>query len=247
MLTTTILASILATTPSNELPADVVKIQRVADPAYAPAIEHAVEVVGRPDLEIELWRVCRRESWCGRYGVVGVHAGDAWVGGKAYAKRVANGDLDPVTCPGHQVTEERPVESFATRGGFGTIAAGVLHTLGPCVAPEALDDPWFAAEAAARSMASCRRWAGEPGDRHRRSCTCRERARKWAGAGKWASRSNAANRRATIRQCGPDQPPLSTLERLEDAVDALGRAGLVLVRHSWAWLTTPPSQRTDRS
>ncbi len=230
-----------------EVPDDVLRIQAIAAPDYAPAIRHAVEVVGRPDLEFELWRVCRRESWCGRYGVVSTHPGDHWAGKRSYRRRVAKGHLDPANCPEHRITDDRPVESFSTRGGFGQIAAGVLHLLGPCVGPEALDDPFAAAEAAIRVMDSCKRWDGPRGGRFVRSCTCPERTARWVGRGNWHRLTNKERRRSSLRQCG-EQPELTDLDYLEDAwsysVRGFRRWGFALVRHWQAWRTHPHPTRS---
>lgn len=211
---------------------DVERTKRVAAPVYHEAIAEAVEDVGRPDLAPMLWRICRRESWCGRYGVTKVHARDAWVGGQAYRARVARGDLDPEACAAHRLTADRPAWAFATRGGFGQIAAGVLHALGPCVGPEALDDPKLAALAAARTAAACKRWDGEAGNRYRRPCTCRELARRWTGGGRWDARTNLEQRRATVRQCGP-QPELTLVEHVEDLGTIVGRIGRRLYSDLW--------------
>ena len=189
-----------------------------------------------------LWRICRRESWCGRYGIVRVHPRDAWVGGQAYRARVRRGDLDPETCAAHRLTADRPAWAFATRGGFGQIAAGVLHVLEPCTPPEALDDPFVAALAAARTAASCERWDGPRGGRYRRACTCRELTRRWAGGGRWDARTNLEQRRATIRQCGP-QADLGPLEYLED-VGTLARR---LWRRASAWVVSSVAWETEIS
>jgi hypothetical protein len=253
------LAAAPATAVSNlEPPADVVLAQRSAAPEYAQAIDKAVAAVdpdGRhPWWRDELWRICNRESWCGRFGDVQVHEGDSWTGTRAYAGAVSKGLLDPEGCEDHRLddygsvvavvaqdasaarararasssdpsrarrynrraaklealvarlesapTGDWSARDFATRGAWGQNAARALHRLGRCTPPDALDDPHHAAMAAARTLASCRRWDGPEGDRRRRSCTCPEHTARWVGVGRFPKLPITRRFAAVKRQCG---------------------------------------------
>ena len=180
----------------------VARAEKNAAPAYAEGIDAALLEVDpeglRPWWRDELWRVCWRESKCGAFGHVGMHAADGWTGAKSHARAVERGRLDPDACPAHSLDERSPAE-FATRGGFGQNAARGVGLLGSCVAPEALDDPRVAARLAALTLAGC--VVGE------RECTCSEHTAIWSGAARLASRPLFSwwrkSRFATVRsQCG---------------------------------------------
>jgi len=241
---------------------DVVYAQRTAAPEYAEAIDAAVAVVdpdgSHPWWRDELWRICNRESWCGRFGDVEVHEGDSWTGTRAYAGAVRRGLLDPEGCVEHRLEDYTDVvaavaqdaraarararaagssgdhqrarrfnrhaaklealaerlesapagnwraRDFATRGAWGQNAARALHRLGRCTPPDALDDPSHAALAAARTLASCRRWDGPEGARKRRSCTCAEHTARWVGVGRFPKLPITRRFAAVKRQCGED-------------------------------------------
>jgi hypothetical protein len=98
---------------------DVAKIYRLAAPEYRSAIATAIAEVdpegAHPEWEWELWRICRREAWCGHYGPVGVHKGDGWAGVGVYAGAVSDGLLDPVSCPAHRLEDYNPVRELVQR------------------------------------------------------------------------------------------------------------------------------------
>jgi len=222
-----------AETPTRDgLPLDVWRAQRVADDWYRDAIETAAEEVGRPDLALELWRICRRESRCGQYGTPGVHERDAWVGRRVHARAVERGLLDPDRCEEHRITDARPARAFATRGGFGQIAAYSIYRLEPylapggCVAPEVLDQVGSAALSAVLAMVEVDPWGQELRP------TCPDRLSAWAGAGKVATWSNRERRRRMARQCGP-QDGLTLAEFAEDLA-------LELARHWRVWAVSLP-------
>jgi len=161
------------------------------------AIALAAAEVGRPDLEPELLRICKRESWCGRYGEVGKHEIDGWAGQRSWERAVDRGWLSPEDCPEHQLGAD-PTD-WSTRGLFGTIAAFALHRLEPhlgeCLSPELLDQPGPAALAAAELAASCDHFRGRP-------CTCEDRTAMWAGIGVWRGYGFARRVKGLERQCG---------------------------------------------
>lgn len=241
---------------------DVAKIYRLASPDYRSAIPRALAAVDpngeHPEWELELWRICRREAWCGHYGPVSVHEGDGWAGAGVYVAAVADDLLRPETCPAHrledyapavaaaerrvragrwtreradrvlerldalEVGDQRP-EEFSTRGGFGQMQGRHLHLLGECVDPDAVDDPHNAATIAAITIASCKRWDGEPGARFRRHCTCPERTRKWVGGGRFDQRSLFRNTRSVATQCGE---PTAVGFFVDGALAYLGSSGV---------------------
>lgn len=161
------------------------------------AIALAVAEVGRPELEPELLRICRRESWCGRYGDVGKHEIDGWAGQRSWERAVERGWLSPDQCPEHDLGSD-PTD-WSTRGLFGTIAAFALHRLEPhlgeCLSPELLDQAGPAALAAAELAVSCDRFHGRP-------CTCEDRTAMWAGVGSWKHYGFRRRAAALERQCG---------------------------------------------
>lgn len=167
------------------------------------AIALAVEEAGRPDLHDELVRICMRESWCGRYGEVRAHEGDAWAGRKMWTGAVRKGWLDPGGCEEHMPPSTRAGWSrWSTRGALGMSAAYHLHRLEPylgaCLAPEVLDHPGVSA------------WTGvlfmEDACERLDACTCETRTRLWVGAGNWDRRTHARRRESLARQCGPQKP-----------------------------------------
>ena len=63
----------------------------------------------RPEWGRELWRICKREGWCGKFRRIGVHAVDGWTGPNAYLWAVHRGQLDPVQCEEHRLSDYGPV------------------------------------------------------------------------------------------------------------------------------------------
>ncbi len=181
----------------------------------AEAVRLAVEAEGVPEMLEEMLRVCHRESGCGRWGHVGVHKGDAGAGRNTYRAAVRKGWLHPDECEEHR--PGRPWGRYSTFGIMGTRSSWVLHHIedefGRCAAPELLDHPGPAALAGVRWAKACRKVVVRQTRRGQRlvkvpGCTCRDRTRMWAGAGRFDERSHAHQRQAVERQCGP-QPPLS--------------------------------------
>lgn len=196
----------------------VARAYRNASDDYRSAINAAMVEVDpdglRPWWRHELWRICWRESKCGRFGVAGVHEGDRWVGSGAYLWAVYREQLAPERCPAHRLADYsqvlralttwerehrlRPmVRAFVASLETGSRVADDFATrggwgmgatrvgrLGSCVAPEALDDPRQAARLAALTLASCERGRGEL----RRPCSCSEHTQIWVGAGRLRSR-----------------------------------------------------------
>jgi hypothetical protein len=88
-----------------------------------------------------------------------------WIGGEAWAKAVAVGDIDPERCRWHDRGDPR---DWSTRGAFGHVAAYALKYL-PCSPPWVLDVPIVSAWVAVQrlrvarqpwSPRALRRWAG---------------------------------------------------------------------------------------
>lgn len=110
---------------------DVAKIYRLAAPEYREAIPAALETVDpeglHPEWELELWRICRREAWCGHYGRVTVHERDGWAGAGVYIGALADGLLRPETCPAHRLRDYAPaaraVEHRVRQGRWSRSAA----------------------------------------------------------------------------------------------------------------------------
>jgi len=175
---------------------------RAATPEYLEAIAEASRLAPPGEREAwgeELLRICRRESWCGRYGVVRVHEIDGWVGPRAYLGAWRSGKLSPETCSDHRLRDYGPIyrlaktsereaisslpignfsaRDFSTRGGFGTNAARGVSVLGDCVPPTALDIPKNAARVAVEKFRVC-------GDR----CDCSDHVAMWVGVGIWKRR-----------------------------------------------------------
>lgn len=249
---------------------DVARAYKLAAPEYRTAIPAAYQRVdpegAHPEWELELWRICRRESWCGHFGPVTVHEHDGWAGAGVYVGALEDGLLDPEGCEAHRLRDYQPAAKavrrlvrkgrwtdaraarvlarlaelpqgyrgtaeFSTRGGFGQMQGRNLQMLGVCVGPETTDDPAVAADIAARTLASCERWEGEPGRRFKRSCSCVEHTQKWVGGGRWGQRSLWRNTRSVKSQCGLDQAAMFWLEGAWDGLVALPlefAGGLVL-------------------
>lgn len=192
---------------------DVAFAYKTASPLFRDAITTAYQDAdpegAHPDWEFELWKICHRETWCGRWGIPSIHAVDAHLGPRVYRRAVRRGTLNPDDCPEHRVGPEygRTFASFSTRGGWGQIAAGTLHRMGQCTPPEALDDPYRGAANVLDIFQDCKRWDGDPGARFRRSCTCEEHTAIWVGVGRWRYRNPLERWRSVSRQCGPTPLP----------------------------------------
>ncbi len=99
---------------TQEPPKEVRYAQKHAGPDYALAIDYAYSDVDplceHPEWKDELWRICHRESWCGKWGSPKVHKGDMWAGTRAYAEAVIRGELDPLGCRAHRLSDYRAVK-----------------------------------------------------------------------------------------------------------------------------------------
>lgn len=105
----------------------------------------AAQMVGEPGMEVELLRICRRESRCKR---VGVHERDERFSSIVWRAAVRAGEVDPRCQP------YRPGE-WSSRGPWGLMAAYNLKWSGvPCLQPWALDVPLVSAVIAARKLKS---------------------------------------------------------------------------------------------
>ncbi len=183
---------------SLSLPAYAEPAYRLATPEVREAIEEAYAEADprglHPWWRAELYLICKRESRCGRDGLVGVHGNDRdGAGRSAWTKAVEAGDLDPVDCPEHAWAPKQ----WGTRGLFGMNAARGVAMLG-CVGPEAMDDPEVAAHLAVQRFVSCPRWFG-------RECDCIDHTRLWVGLGTFARRPLLGKRSQVVsvaRQCG---------------------------------------------
>ncbi len=87
---------------------DVLRLaEKSATDEFKDAIHAAIGKVDpageRPEWRDELFRICKREAWCGKFGRVGVHEIDGWTGARSYAFAVRSGKLDPETCPEHRL------------------------------------------------------------------------------------------------------------------------------------------------
>jgi hypothetical protein len=103
----------------------------------------AAQMVGEPGMEVELLRICHRESRCKR---VGVHAVDEWASPRVYERAVAAGWVSPGCQP------YRP-RAWSSRGPWGLMAAYNLKWAGvPCLQPWVLDFPLVSAVIAARKL-----------------------------------------------------------------------------------------------
>lgn len=109
--------------PDDEPAPDVVHAQKAAAPGYEVAIDQAVAAVDpeglHPEWRDELWRICNRESWCGRFGDVEVHEGDSWTGTRAYAGAVRRGLLDPEACVEHRLADYTGVVAAVAQDAKG--------------------------------------------------------------------------------------------------------------------------------
>ena len=144
-----------------------------------------------PEWRAELRRLCKRESWCNRFGIVGLHECDAQPrrGRNFWKGSVSRGKLRPETCAAHEMGD--PVR-WNTTGAFGQAATGVWM-LDECVAPEAMYEPTVAAEVAVRT------WERMCG---RGWCTCVDHARVWAGVGRWRYWPELRKLKSTRGLCG---------------------------------------------
>ena len=81
--------------------------EKNATSEFKVAIEEAMKKVDpedeHPDWRDELFRICKRESWCGKFGKVGVHEIDGWTGAQSYAFAVRSGKLNPASCHSHRL------------------------------------------------------------------------------------------------------------------------------------------------
>jgi len=190
----TLLTAILAVDPllAARRAHDDEAVERVLE-AY-DAIDQATD---DPDLRLELRRICKRESWCNRWGMIADHTNDGWAGERMWKRAVAKGWLTPETCGAHALGDPT---HWTCRGLFGHSAAYAIRHIDPdtylgCIGPDTLDDPYRAAEAAvAYTEHLCERLD---------ACTCEDRTRWWAGPGVWVTRSRLRNLRAIETQCGP--------------------------------------------
>ncbi|MAF30563.1 MAG: hypothetical protein CL819_15355 [Croceicoccus sp.] len=98
---------------------DVAYAYKNAADEYREAIPQALAEVDpdglHPEWAHELWRICKREAWCGRFKVVRVHEVDGWTGAGAYLWAVDKGHLDPVSCEEHRLADYEPVLRALTR------------------------------------------------------------------------------------------------------------------------------------
>lgn len=178
------------------------RVRRVASNDYIAAIEAAP--VG-PETRDELYRICRRESWCGRYGKWD-HSVDSWTGVPSYVSAVARHRLDPEQCPSHRLDNYQLVAAhaaaqgreelseallelplgthtphdFATRGAYGMNASRALRFVGTCADPDDLDVAALATRAAIGTLSACKR-KGQP-------CTCADHTALWVGRGTFEGR-----------------------------------------------------------
>ncbi len=108
-------------------------------------------------MEVELLRICHRESRCRR---VGVHNIDAWASHVAYERAERVGWIDGTCQPEKPLSEalrssRDSARRWSSRGSHGLMAAYHLRFLEvPCLPPEILDVPIFSAIAAARKLDS---------------------------------------------------------------------------------------------
>lgn len=152
-----------------------------------------------PVLRSELRQRCKSESWCNWYAVKGVHDDDASLGRTRWRRATERGLIDPERCDAHRLGDDRDAWGWwSTVGAFGTVSAFVIRHAGECVGPREMVDPFVAARlAVAHAGVLCRR---------QRACTCEERARWWAGPGRWDNRSHLHRLRSVTFYCG-DVPP----------------------------------------
>lgn len=136
----------------------------------------AAEFAGAPELGRELLKICKRESPgydCRQR--VGLHQNNTpRAAARFYRKAVARGWLDPEHCPEHRAETPDEMRRFAVRGNHGLAAAYSLRFLATrCTPPEALDNPFLSALAAARRA---QQMCAEHG-----ACTPAERHDLWTG------------------------------------------------------------------
>jgi hypothetical protein len=140
-------------------PADAARIVSTTD-ADAAAL---AEIVHRESRGLRIRRHKADERPPGYTGNGSLAA--LWVGGRAWQKAVAVGDLDPERCRWHDRGDPR---DWSTRGAFGHVAAYALKYL-PCSPPWVLDVPIVSAWVAVQRLRvarqpwaprALRRWAG---------------------------------------------------------------------------------------
>lgn len=165
---------------------------RASSTARVEAVHRAIDAATtNPEWRAELRRVCQRESWCNKFGVTRVHEVDASLGESRWRRARERGMVNPDRCHHHELGDGR---RWSTRGAFGMSAAYVVRFVAECASPSTLDDPRLAARAAVGWMRKlCTKYG---------ACTCRDRARWWAGPGVWDLRSPVKQLAAEQRQCG---------------------------------------------
>lgn len=155
-----------------------------------PATRAGAAMAGRADLADELVAICRRESGACEVAI-GLHPPDRNPAKGMYRKAVEKGWIG--TCALNTASSKADRGRFGVRGVHGLSAAYSLWHIGPCLAPELLDVPFFSAVIAAkRATYQCE----AP---HLRACTREARHRLWVGAAKYdrqlASGARLAKRR----------------------------------------------------
>jgi hypothetical protein len=109
----------------------------------------AAAAVGEPGMEVELLRICKRETvgpGRGECRAVSVHAIDSGHSRGVHTRAVAVGWLSPGCQP-------YGGGGWSTRGPWGLMAAYNLKWVGvPCLPPWVLDVPLVSATAAARKL-----------------------------------------------------------------------------------------------
>lgn len=219
------------------------RLMGLVDVEPAEAVALAVEAEEVPELLEEMLRVCKRESHC---SPTGIHPKDASAGRKAYKAAVRKGWLHPDEC-----REHRPKGSwamFSTVGIMGVRGAWALHLLeeefGACPSPDLLLHPGPAALAAVRWAKECKVLTERVDDQGRvrrrkvPGCGCSDRARMWAGPGRFDSWTNRRRRESLTRQCG-EQPELTTWEVLADIPLDLQAAAMSV----WEWIVAIPDRQ----
>lgn len=107
---------------SDAYRAGIARAYAEADPAGA-----------HPEWLHEVWRICHRESWCGKWGTPKVHEEDGWAGAQVWAGAAVRGKLDPVGCEEHRLSDYGPVRKrtdvLVKRGRWGSKRAAKVHAL----------------------------------------------------------------------------------------------------------------------
>lgn len=109
---------VLAVSP-GEAPKGVEFAYKNSGAPYREAIPRAYQEAdpegNHPEWEVELWRICHRESWCGKWGTPKIHNKDGWAGSQVWAANVLKGRLNPRTCAEHRLQDYRPVRRAVRR------------------------------------------------------------------------------------------------------------------------------------